>query len=225
LIEGRRRPAPSEQRKGLDVDERLWALTRRRLLSFIATRVESGVDAEDVVQDVLVKMARGLDSLDQADRIEAWAYRIARNAIADEYRRRGRHDAALAHLSGFVNDATSDLAADTVVEADLVELSECLRPLVDQLPPAYRDALAGTDLAGVTQAEAAALAGLSLSGMKSRVQRGRRQLAQLLEQCCEIDASDARIRGRPHGGKCSPTLPPPAGCNSAATPERVSRRG
>ncbi len=59
--------------------------------------------------------------------------------------------------------------------------------MIRQLPPAYQAAIRLVDLEGVNQADAAAQAGVSLSGMKSRVQRGRKQLRALLEECCRVD--------------------------------------
>ena len=70
----------------------------------------------------------------------------------------------------------------------------CLRPLLGELEPEYRRALELTDLGGMSQADAAELEHVSVSGMKSRVQRGRRQLAVVLQQCC-VPTLDGR--GRP----------------------------
>jgi RNA polymerase sigma-70 factor (ECF subfamily) len=61
-----------------------------------------------------------------------------------------------------------------------------MTPMLRQLPPSYREALTLADLEGMSQAEAARRAGVSISGMKSRVQRGRRQLKAVLEECCRI---------------------------------------
>ena len=58
---------------------------------------------------------------------------------------------------------------------------------MQRLPEPYREALVLTELDGLTQADAATRLGLSTSGMKSRVQRGRGQLRDLLLGCCEIE--------------------------------------
>jgi len=59
------------------------------------------------------------------------------------------------------------------------------------LPSPYREAITLTELEGRTQREAAQMLGISLSGMKSRVQRGRAKLRGMLEACCKV-AVDAR---------------------------------
>jgi RNA polymerase sigma-70 factor (ECF subfamily) len=91
----------------------------------------------------------------------------------------------------------------------LSELAACIRPLVDALPSDYRRALELTDFEGHTQADAARMEGISLSGMKSRVQRGRRQFATLVKQCCDVTTDsrgelvDFNLRG--DGCGCPPT--------------------
>ncbi len=67
------------------------------------------------------------------------------------------------------------------------ELAACLRPLLERLAPPYRKAITLTEREGVTQVAAATRLGLSTSGMKSRVQRARAQLRDLLVSCCEIE--------------------------------------
>ena len=71
------------------------------------------------------------------------------------------------------------------------QLARCLQPLIEQLPAKYRDALVAVDLDGRAHHEVAAELGMSTSGMKSRVQRGRRQLGDLLSACCRVEVDAA----------------------------------
>ncbi len=166
------------------------------LRSYVARRVRRPQDAEDITQDALLRLYRSADSLRDERALEAWMYRIADHAIIDHYRRStlrpepiSPDDVAL--LSPTADD--DEPAADT-------ELAECLHPLLARLPDAYRMALELTDLGELTQEQAAAQLGLSTSGMKSRVQRGRRMLRTEVGRCCrlELDGSgalaDASIR-------------------------------
>ena len=84
------------------------------------------------------------------------------------------------------------------------ELAACLSPLIERLPPLYRQALEVTELGGISQVEAAAELGLSVSGMKARVQRARRQLREQLLDCChvELDRRRAPTEIRPRGVVC-----------------------
>jgi RNA polymerase sigma-70 factor (ECF subfamily) len=80
-------------------------------------------------------------------------------------------------------------------------LAGCLTPMLARIPDTYRAALELTDLGDLTQEEGAALLGLSTSGMKSRVQRGRRLLRQEVVRCCrvELDARGAISDAAPRG--------------------------
>jgi RNA polymerase sigma-70 factor, ECF subfamily len=62
-----------------------------------------------------------------------------------------------------------------------------MAPMLRRLPPTRREAITLGDLEGVNQMEAAKRVGVSVSGMKSRVQRGRKQLRAVLEECCRIE--------------------------------------
>ncbi|HYO94161.1 MAG TPA: sigma factor-like helix-turn-helix DNA-binding protein, partial [Polyangiaceae bacterium] len=73
------------------------------------------------------------------------------------------------------------------------ELAAHVAVFIARLPSPYREALTLTEMEGLTQKDAAAMLGVSLSGMKSRVQRARQQLRQLVEASCRI-ALDARGR-------------------------------
>jgi RNA polymerase sigma-70 factor (ECF subfamily) len=165
-----------------------WNELAGKLRPFVSRRVRSSVDVDDVVQDVFLRMQRGLAGLRDDERFGPWVYQVARSAIIDHRRAATRSSFVEAELSDGEAPA-HELEDDAVVRA----LAACVRPFVALLPPPYREAMTLTELEGRTQKEAAALLGISLSGMKSRVQRGRAQLRERFEECCEI-ALDARGR-------------------------------
>jgi RNA polymerase sigma-70 factor, ECF subfamily len=148
------------------------------LRSFVARRVP-GDEVDDVVQDVLLRIQQGVAGLRDAERIDAWIFQIARNVITDGYRRRGRHQA-------FAAQAGAEPLATADDGAAVAELTSCLPPMIARLPEPYRTAIEWTELQGLTQTEAASRAALSISGMKSRVQRGREQLKQIILASCRI---------------------------------------
>jgi RNA polymerase sigma-70 factor, ECF subfamily len=155
------------------------------LRAFIARRVrESEID--DVLQDTFMRLQRGVRELRDAQRLEAWVYRVARSAIVDQYRARERH--------AFAEDAkvVAQPVDDDEPQAER-ELAGCVVRFMAELAATYREALALTELQGLTQREAAERLGVSLSGMKSRVQRGRAKLREAFDACCDI-ARDGRGR-------------------------------
>lgn len=154
-----------------------------RLRPFVARRVPSSADVDDIVQEVFLRMQRGIASLRDDQRFGAWVYQVARSAIADHRRARVRHP--------LTDREPEELPAEA--EDGGVDLAAYVAPFVAMLPSPYREALTLTELEGLTQKEAAEMLGLSVSGMKSRVQRGRAQLRELFDQCCKL-ALD--VRGR-----------------------------
>lgn len=162
-----------------------WEDVSTRLRSFVAARVPSP-DVEDVLQDVFVRMQRGLANLHE-ERMSGWLLQVARSAIAEHGRTRARHPVAdPAKAPEPVTEPPDD--DDRRAFQSLVG---CVAAFVARLPSPYREAVTLVELEQQTVREAAALAGISVSGMKSRVQRGREKLRELFEDCCAI-AVDAR---------------------------------
>jgi RNA polymerase sigma-70 factor, ECF subfamily len=156
-----------------------WHETVARVRAYVRRRVADDETAADITQDVLVRRIAAGD-LAHVDNPIGWLYRAAHNAVIDHYRTRRLH-APLADAP-----PEPDLTADNGPNAATRGLARCLQPLVQQLPPQYREAVTRVDLDGQTHARAADELGISVSGMKSRVQRGRRQLKQLLTRCCAV---------------------------------------
>jgi RNA polymerase sigma-70 factor (ECF subfamily) len=164
-----------------------WNDLDAKLRPFVARRVRSSSDVDDVVQNVFLRMQRGLADLRDDERFGPWVYQVARSAIADHHRASRRHPIA----EGDAPEEPSPEAEDErTAEQDLAGY---VAAFVAMLDSPYREALTLTELEGLTQKEAAEMIGISVSGMKSRVQRGRQQLRDLLEDCCSI-ALDARGR-------------------------------
>ncbi len=174
----------------------IWRQMHERLLSFINRRVATIHDAEDILQEVFVRIHSNLGSLKDTQSVTAWVYQVARNAIADYHRKRATADGTVNKLTANINDdvqvphqgeATEKQAAEAIAE-----LSTCMEPLVRQLPEPYRQAITLTELNQLTQKDAAQELGLSVSGMKSRVQRGRTKLKELLQDCCNVELDRRR---------------------------------
>lgn len=163
-----------------------WADLAARLEPYVARRLPKS-DVEDVLQEILLRMYRGLPDLHDDARFGPWIYMIAKNAIAD-------HGRAKAKDQRLTRAALEDEAREEDEQRAIEErLGAYLARVVTELPSPYREAITLTELEGLTQKAAAEMAGVSLSGMKSRVQRGRAMLLQKLRDCCAIEL-DARGR-------------------------------
>jgi RNA polymerase sigma-70 factor, ECF subfamily len=173
--------------------EALWLDFRERLRAFVARRISNPADVDDIVQWVFLQVHRSLGDVRRQERIHAWLYRTARRAIADYYRsgtrRREVPAGGVLDLDGLRPPPEEEGEA-----AGVADVAACLAPMASRLSPADREAIVLTELQGVRLAKAAAMNGVSLSGMKSRVQRARQRLRRMLLDCCHV-ALDAR--GKP----------------------------
>lgn len=164
--------------KQSEIDARLWQEYRTALYHFILGRVDDASVAEDIVQDVLAKVYGQLNTLKDRGKILPWMYKITKNSIIDHYRKyRPTEDIDKVALM-------AEMHAEDNVERDL---AQCLLPWVSQLPEDYQQAIEMSELSGLTQSEVAQKLGLSLSGAKSRVQRGRKLLKKRLLACCRVE--------------------------------------
>ncbi len=185
-----------------------WRDIQARLRPYVARRVPSPAEVDDIVQEILVKVYKGLATLHDDERFGGWVYRIAERAIADAARTRARIPLAEPV------DVADDPDANAGEAADLqLQLGKCVALFVARLPSPYREAVTLTELQGLKQKEAAEMLGLSLSGMKSRVQRGRDRIRAMFEACCEISLD---CRGRVIDCESHDLAQIPEDCRAAA---------
>lgn len=155
----------------------IWQATQAQLERYIRSKVKQEADVQDILQDVYLKMELRLHQLEDKGKAAHWLFRIAQNAINDHFRERSRKPSGT-----FLPTEETPLPADGLTE----EVASWLPLMLEALPEKYREALRLTEIEGLTQQELADHLGLSLSGAKSRVQRGRQQLRQMLLSCCEV---------------------------------------
>jgi|SRR5690606_13266769 len=156
----------------------IWEHFSQPLRAFIIRRIDNPDDAEDLLQDIFVKIHTHIPELRDEERLAPWLYQIARNAVADYYRKQP----ALVELPP---DLSEDIEPE---EADPeAQIASGLRNMIASLPEKYRQALLLAEIQGLKQRELASRLGISISGAKSRVQRGREMLRQRLLDCCHFE--------------------------------------
>jgi RNA polymerase sigma-70 factor (ECF subfamily) len=161
--------------------ESIWNEFATKLGGFIRTRVADPATAEDILQDVFVKLQHRLDEFSDPAKLQGWLFLVARNAIIDHYRTRKK-------TSELPESLPAELPEN---DTEATELKVVFHRLINSLPKPYRDALVLTEFGGLTQQELAKRLGISLSGAKSRVQRAREQLKELLLDYCHREFSRA----------------------------------
>jgi RNA polymerase sigma-70 factor (ECF subfamily) len=163
--------------------EALWNQYSRRLGTFIRGRVEDDAEAEDILQEVFIRIHRNLCCQADRDKPESWIYQIARNLIIDHYRKRRTWVELPENLP-----SEPDWGEWVNLEDDPeAKLALSLREMIDELPEPYSQALILTEYQGLSQKQLAERLGISLSGAKSRVQRAREKLRDMLLNCCHFE--------------------------------------
>lgn len=159
--------------------ESIWEQMSARLKHFILKRVEDEAAADDLLQEVFLRVHQKMDQLKDSEKIEQWIFQIARNVIIDHYRSRPK----VSPLSEKIGEP-GDLAEDPDAVA---ELSDSIYQMVNELPEPYREALLLTEYRGLSQQQLAGQLGISVSGAKSRVQRARQKIKDDLLACCHFE--------------------------------------
>jgi RNA polymerase sigma-70 factor (ECF subfamily) len=156
----------------LDAFEALVRAHTRTVYAHAVRFFGSSDSADDVVQEVFIKVYRSLASFDGTAAFSTWLYRVTRNTCLDALRA-GRHRPVPVDPIDLVIPSTGDLA-------DEVTLSSAIEHAIEALVPEERDALNAVTLFGLSYAEAADALGVPTGTVKSRVFRARRALVAAL---------------------------------------------
>lgn len=162
--------------------EEIWEDFHAALFRFIKARVSNRADAEDILQEVFLKIHTRKEALRDEERLAGWVFRLASNAVSDHFRRLKKPNIGEVAVEGESRPVYAGRSRSTEQEFAL-----CVRPFVEMLDEPYRQALILTEFEGMTLSKAAGRAEISVSGMKSRVQRGRKMLRGHLESCCVVE--------------------------------------
>lgn len=160
--------------------ERIWKEFSGALRGFLLSRVGDREAADDILQDVFLKVHSGIGKLEKREKLRPWLFAVTRNAMVD-YLRKRKDDLP-------IEDLPEDLTAESSGPISSPEDFEpCIRVLANQLPERYREPFVLSELEGVSQKKVGEKMGLSISGAKSRVQRGREKMKALLMDCCHFE--------------------------------------
>lgn len=150
------------------------------LKRFILSKVKDDDAANDIMQDTFLKIHSGIDSLKDRTKMQSWVYQIARNTLMDHFRK--------SKLTSKLEDP--NILPDTVKKEEIAfRLTPSIRGMINSLPPKYRTVLINTELRKLTQKETAEKLNLSISAVKSRVQRGREKLKEMMLECCHFEVN------------------------------------
>jgi RNA polymerase sigma-70 factor, ECF subfamily len=173
------------------------------LLGYVRNKVRSKEDAEDILQNVFIRISSNVDKLTDGLKLKNWIFTITRNAIIDYYR---------------VNANKRKVAVSTELDENILGtedpdptkgLDQCMNTMIQLLPDEYREIIMDSEIKGVKQKDLAEKYHIAYPSMRSRVQRGRERLKQLFYNCCHIETDNLgnimEAKGRTDcAGPCQP---------------------
>jgi RNA polymerase sigma-70 factor (ECF subfamily) len=166
--------------------ENLWNAFCCKLKSYILKRISDPSPADDILQEIFLKIHEKIDTLKDHTKISSWVYAITRNTIIDYYRKNRNkiQGMSVVPLDDFDEIPASD---ETAEQGPAEEIASGLKDIVSELPEKYAQALLLVEFQGLSQTSLAKKLGISLSAAKSRVQRAGRLLKDNLMRCCHFE--------------------------------------
>lgn len=160
--------------------EEIWKEFNQSLKKFIRSKVSDSNDIEDLMQDIFIKLHQNIGQLNDETKVKAWIFRITRNAIYDYYRKKYNSVELIEYNDDLFTTAENEKSNDN-------DIALCIKPMLDDLPDIYKEAIILTEFQNMTQKDLSNQLEISLSCAKSRVQRGRKMLKELLVNCCQLE--------------------------------------
>lgn len=151
------------------------------LLAFIKSKIRSTEDAQDILQNVFIKISSNVNNLSDEEKLKSWIFTITRNTVIDYY----RTNATKRNV-----EVVTQMEESIVDEADFDTtkgLDQCVHTMIKLLPEEYRDIIIDAEINGIKQKDLAEKYDMAYPSMRSRVQRGRERLKQLFYNCCHIE--------------------------------------
>jgi len=160
------------------------------------TRLVGEHEAEDLTQEVFIKVSQGLKNFRGESQLSTWIYRIATNIAFDRLRNPSFQQLVQKRLS---SDSTAEdkISTENVVwtsertpsiDQQLIrkEMNECIQNFIEKLPENYRTVLVLSELEGLKNREIAEILQVSLDTVKIRLHRARAKLKKELEIHCSF---------------------------------------
>lgn len=165
-----------------DITKKIWTDFNGELKGFILKKVKNESIANDILQDVFLKIIDNSNKVTAANDIQQYIYGIARNVTVDYFRSTAKKNDLEETHTPFTEEDTQYLN-ETIANC-------CIRPFISQLPAKYQQALIKTEFENVSQKDLAKALNISYSGAKSRVQRGKEKLKELILSCCNFQSDN-----------------------------------
>lgn len=163
--------------------EEIYENNRARIVRYLA-RLVGDSEAEDLAQEVFVKVSRSIAAFRDEAQISTWVYRIATNAALDRLRSPSFKAVEPVEDIELVSLQVGPKGPTTEQQAIKEEMSACVRGMVDRLPATYRTAIVLSQMEGFKDSEIADILGVKPSAAKITLHRARKRLKKVLSENC-----------------------------------------
>jgi len=177
----------------------IYASYHPRIFRYL-TRLVGQSEAEDLTQEVFLRVNRSLPDFKGDAKLSTWIYRIATNVATDRIRSRASQESrsgkAIPLDEQLVEegvDLKGDRKPSLEKQAMREEMSSCVQDYINSLPESYRVPVTLSEIGGLTNKEIAETLGLTMETVKIRLHRGRAKLKEKLEAGCNFDHDEEDI--------------------------------
>jgi RNA polymerase sigma-70 factor (ECF subfamily) len=154
------------------------------------TRFVGAGEAEDLAQEVLLKVHQGLDTFRGQAKLTTWVFQIATHAALDRLKS-AAHRASMAQVpEALLEQSQAHPSQAQDQQAMKEEMCRCIRGMVEGLPVQYRTIIYLSELEELRMGEIAEIAGITPGAAKIRLHRARQALRARMEQRCRIILDD-----------------------------------
>lgn len=174
----------------------VWNEFSGQIRGYLLKKVKVQDDADDLLQEIFIKIHSSLEQLQDEKKIAPWIHQIVRNSLTDYYRKKRLETSEFDEE----HTASGNIEQDEDIYSACV--SGCLKVFIDRLPEKYKEPLVLSEIKGLKQKDIAESMNLSYSGLKSRVQRGREMIKNMFVDCACI-SKDGSLE-QESCGNCSP---------------------
>lgn len=161
---------------------KIWTGFHKELKGFILKKTRNHADTDDILQEVFIKITQNFDRVNQAKNLKQYVYAIVKNSINDYFRKK--------NFTDNINEIHEKFSEEEDQSLNEAIANCCIKPLINKLPGIYREALLASEFENMQQKELAKTLNISYSGAKSRVQRGKEKLKELIMDCCNYETDN-----------------------------------
>jgi RNA polymerase sigma-70 factor (ECF subfamily) len=159
--------------------ETIYNTMGKGLKKYIFASVRDSHLAEDIFQEIFIKIFVNLSKLRDSTKVHAWVYQIVRHTIIDVIRKQ--------KLTSMLNDSISATEEKLDTKKSIEMTQYAVKALINILSPIYREILVLSEFEGMSVREIAHKTSLTYSAAKSRLQRGKKMLREKLKEFCVFE--------------------------------------